>query len=169
MKTRRAEAERPSTLSFRRDELAPYQYWATFHRQLPLLPEKSLQLALLKDAILTFQEKLFAGDTKSKILVRETEEWIWSSDSDGFFSFENVCEALNISASFLRRHLLLWKNHAIARRLASAKAGKPWRRIDNSRTRGRGNLIRAKTILRKPHCKKVERRHSDVANPGFGQ
>ena len=31
------------------------------------------------------------------------------------------------------------------------------------------NLIRAKTILRKPQRKKIERRHSDVANPGFGQ
>ena len=111
MKTRKNDhAEQLSTLFFQRDELAPYQYFETFVRKLPLSPEKSLQLALLEDAILTFQEKLFAGDTKSKILVRETEEWIWSSDNDGFFSFENVCEALNISASYLRRHLLLWKN-----------------------------------------------------------
>jgi len=131
-------AEQPWASLFQRDELAPYQYSESFVRKVPLSPEKSLQLALLEDAILTFQEKLFAGDTKSKILVRETEEWIWSTDSDGFFSFENVCEALNISASFLRRHLLLWKNHAIARRLASAKAGKPWRRIDYPWTRGRG-------------------------------
>ena len=139
MKTRRADhAEQRSTLFCQRDELASYQYFETFVRKLPLSPEKSLQLALLEDAILTFQEKLFAGDTKTKILVRETEEWIWSTDSDGFFSFENVCEALNISASYLRRYLLLWKNHAIARRLASAKAREPSRRIDNLRTRGRG-------------------------------
>ena len=80
MKTRKDDhAEQPSTLFFQRDELAPYQYFETFVRKLPLSPEKSLQLALLEDAILTFQEKLFAGDTKSKILVRETEEWIWST------------------------------------------------------------------------------------------
>jgi len=139
MKIRKDDhAEQPSTLFFQRDELAPYQYFETFVRKLPLSPENSLQLALLEDAIRTFQEKLFADDTKSKILVRETEEWIWSTDSDGFFSFENVCEALNISASYLRRYLLLWKNHAIARRLASAKAREPSRRIDNPRTRGRG-------------------------------
>jgi hypothetical protein len=139
MKIRKDDhAEQPSTLFFQRDELAPYQYFETFVRKLPLSPEKSLHLALLEDAILTFQEKLFADDTKSKILVRETEEWIWSSDSDGFFSFENVCEAVNISPSYLRRHLLRWKNRAIARRLASARAGKPSRRIDNPRTRGRG-------------------------------
>ena len=130
--------EQRSTVFFQLDELAPYQYFETFVRKLPLSPEKSLQLALLEDAILTFQEKLFADDTKSKILVRETEEWIWSTDNDGFFSFENVCEALNISASYLRRYLLLWKNRAIARRLTSAKARGPSRRIDNPRRRARG-------------------------------
>jgi hypothetical protein len=137
MKTRRDDqAQRPSTLSFRWDELAPYL--ETLHRQLPLLPEKSLQLAVLEDAILTFQEKMFASDARNKNLFREAEQWIWSGDDEGCFSFANVCEGLNIAPSYLRRRLLRWKNDAIAGQLAPARTGKPSRRIDIPRARGGG-------------------------------
>jgi hypothetical protein len=118
MKIRKDDhAEQPSTLCFQRDELAPYQYFETFVRKVPLSPEKSLQLALLEDAILTFQEKLFASDAKNKNLFREAEQWIWSGDDEGCFSFANVCEELNVAPSYLRRRLLRWKNDLIARQL----------------------------------------------------
>ena len=145
MKTRRADqAERPSTLSFRRDELAPYQYLATFHRQLPLLPEKSLQLAVLEDGILTFQEKMFASDAKNKNLFRDAEQWILSRDDEGCFSFANVCEELNVAPSYLRRRLLRWKNDLIARQLGSSKAGRSPKRADRRRTSAGKNLSRQK-------------------------
>ena len=168
MKTRRADqAERPSTLSFRRDELAPYQYLATFHRQLPLLPEKSLQLAVLEDGILTFQEKMFASDAKNKNLFRDAEQWILSRDDEGCFSFANVCEELNVAPSYLRRRLLRWKNDSIARQLAIIQSREITKKTDPETDLGREKLESSKRRI--SGSQKIERSHSDVASPRFGQ
>ena len=101
---------------FHVDDLAAYQYRQTFSRQLPLFPELALLIAVLEDALVTFKEKLLASGAKHQKLFEDAEDWIWSSDGEGFFSFENVCAELNISPGYLRRQLLRWKNHAMAER-----------------------------------------------------
>jgi hypothetical protein len=101
---------------FHVDDLAAYQYRQTFCRQLPLFPELALVIAVLEDALVTFKEKLLASGGKHQKLFEDAEDWIWSSDGEGFFSFENVCAELNISPGYLRRQLLRWKNHTMAER-----------------------------------------------------
>jgi hypothetical protein len=101
---------------FHVDDLAAYQYRQTFCRQLPLFPELALVIAVLEDALVTFKEKLLASGGKHQKLFEDAEDWIWSSDGEGFFSFENVCAELDISPGYLRRQLLRWKNHAMAER-----------------------------------------------------
>lgn len=82
----------------------------------PANAEEKLMLAVLADAIEHFQEFAFAIDHKGKALFKEAEDWLVEKDSDWFFSFENICETLRLSPSYLRAGLLCWKNAACERR-----------------------------------------------------
>jgi hypothetical protein len=63
-----------------------------------LEPEKALMLAVLEDAVTCIQ--------KSNRWFRETIVWILTEDDDGLFSFDSICEALDLDASSLRRALI---------------------------------------------------------------
>ncbi len=71
--------------------------------------EEGLMLAVLKDAIEYFQEYVLAKDEKGKELFQEAEEWILEKNSDGIFSFENICEVLALDPDYIRQGLLRWK------------------------------------------------------------
>jgi hypothetical protein len=42
-------------------------------------------------------------------LFKEAEEWIMEKNSDWFFSFENICETLELYPDYIRQGLLRWK------------------------------------------------------------
>ena len=71
--------------------------------------EEALLLAMLEMANEDFQKYVLATDPQGKALFREAEEWILTSDSRWFFSFDNVCQHLNLSPSYIRRGLMRWK------------------------------------------------------------
>ena len=71
--------------------------------------EEALMLAVLEDAIETFQVYVLAENKRGKKLFREAEEWILEKDSDWFFSFENICEVLALDPNYLRLGLMRWK------------------------------------------------------------
>jgi len=71
--------------------------------------EERLMLAVLEDAIEYFQECVLAQDKKSKELFQEAEEWILNKDSDWIFSFEYICEVLQLNPDYIRQGLLRWK------------------------------------------------------------
>jgi len=71
--------------------------------------EEALLLAMLEMATEDFQKYLLATDPQGKALFQEAEEWILTSDSRWFFSFENICRHLNFSPSYIRRGLMRWK------------------------------------------------------------
>jgi hypothetical protein len=78
-----------------------------------LQPEKGLMLAVLLDAIESFQKYAFLRDKDVKRLFRNTEDWIFQNNHAWPFSFINVCEALEIDPQYLRKGLLHWKQHAM--------------------------------------------------------
>lgn len=94
---------------FQPDILLPSQYLATTRRKIPSQPEKKLMLAILEDAVVCFQKFLFAQHGRRKTLFREAEEWLFQESSQWVFSFENVCDALSLNASYLRKGLSEWK------------------------------------------------------------
>ena len=94
---------------FQVDILCRDQYLATFRRKILLSPEKTLMLAVLRDAVVCFQDYAGAQDQRKRRLFLETEEWILSEDSFHLFSFENVCASLGFDAGYLRRGLMRWK------------------------------------------------------------
>lgn len=91
-------------------------------------------LAVLENAIEHFQEYAFAGNPRERALFKETEDWFLEKDSDWFFSFENICDTLRLSPSYVRAGLARWKDAAweerqkIGRRsrvVTSAVSGRP--------------------------------------------
>ena len=71
--------------------------------------EERLMLAVLQDAVECFQEYVLAQYVWEKKLFQEAEDWILEKNSDWFFSFENICETLELNPDYIRRGLLIWK------------------------------------------------------------
>ena len=71
--------------------------------------EEGLMLAVLENAVEYFQKYVLARSEREKRLFREAEEWILEKNSDWFFSFENICETLDLYPDYIRQGLLRWK------------------------------------------------------------
>lgn len=107
--------EEKLTFLFQPDTLLSHQYFATFRRR-QLEPEKRLMLAVLEDAVACFQRYVFPRSRRERSLFHETEDWVRSENGDYLFSFQNICEALNLNPEYVRQGLLLWKKETLAQR-----------------------------------------------------
>ena len=81
------------------------QYWDTAQRQDYVEPEKYLMLAVLKDALLDYQNNLARQNGRFK----SARAWFFNESSNQLFSFETICLILNLSASFIRKELSAWQ------------------------------------------------------------
>jgi len=97
------------------DTLLPSQYFAALKRKGQHEPERRLAIAVLQDAVDCYQKHLRARDRKARQLFVDAEEWITSDDRTWPFSFDNVCDLLQISPEYLRRGLAVWKERELAR------------------------------------------------------
>ncbi len=95
---------------FQPDALLSDPYLDSFRRHVTVEPERQLMLALLEDAIKTFQKNLSASGGKKRRLFEEAEEWIFGADRDWVFSFPSVCRALGIDPNYLRKGLDPWRH-----------------------------------------------------------
>lgn len=75
--------------------------------------EERLMLAILEDSVQCFLKYLFARDAKGRYLFAGAEEWILEKNCDWIFSFENICETLGVSPSYLRGKLMRWKEEEL--------------------------------------------------------
>ena len=100
------------------DTLLPSQYFAALKRKGQHEPERRLAIAVLQDAVDCYQKHLRARDRKARQLFADAEEWITSNDRTWPFSFDNVCDLLQISPEYLRRGLAVWKERQLAHALS---------------------------------------------------
>ena len=91
------------------DIMVPSQYFDRVRSEDSSQPEKRLMLAVMENAIVTFQKSIYAATRRQRRLLKETEEWIHSLDTSWPFSFENICDSLGIEAAYLRNGLAQWK------------------------------------------------------------
>lgn len=98
---------------FEHDTILPEQFSALQGR--PLQREKRLLFAILEDAIHCFQTYFLATRDRERRLFQEAEEWLYSTDSEWLFSFENVCEMLDLQPAYLRGALSRWKGESLSR------------------------------------------------------
>jgi hypothetical protein len=100
------------------DTLMASEYYDRLRPSSDLDPSKRLMLAILRDAIVNFQENALAKNGRKKHLFREAKDWIFDEEANWVFSFENICEVLGLDADYVRGGLLRWS----ATNLALSKA-----------------------------------------------
>ena len=69
--------------------------------------EKRLMVAVLRDAVGIFQRHVHTASGSGERMFQEVEKWFCSNDHSWPFSFENICNTLDIHPLYLRRALKL--------------------------------------------------------------
>jgi len=105
------EIEKMVASLFEPDTVLPPQYLETICRKASLEAEQKLVLAVLEDAVSCFQN-YFATS-----LFREAEEWILlQGKSNWFYSFDYICETLDLDPGYIREGLLRWRHFRLRER-----------------------------------------------------
>ena len=94
---------------FEPDTLLPIQYFEAMRRKHLLEGEKRLILSVLEDAVECFMKCIDSATNKGQRLFRDADEWINLEDKRWVFSFDNVCDMLDINAEYMRAGLRRWK------------------------------------------------------------
>jgi hypothetical protein len=76
-------------------------------------PERRLMLAVLENGVNEYLKTAGSSDPARQELFREVEPWIESRDPSSLFSFENICDVLDLDADYLRGGLRGWKQRAV--------------------------------------------------------
>jgi hypothetical protein len=131
MELRSVAVEERTSSPLEPDTLVPSQYFDKVGSDAAFQPEKRLMLAVLEEAIATFQRHVLSDSGRSQRLVEEVEEWADGAGADWPFSFENICDALDIEPEFLRNGMMRWK--AQQRESGSSVYRFPFRRVNGRR------------------------------------
>ena len=67
--------------------------------------EAALMCAVLEDAFLCFQRQFEIESRSVQRAAQEAEEWFFSDDAHGLFSFVFVCDVLGLEPEFMRKGL----------------------------------------------------------------
>lgn len=98
--------------------------------------EKRLMLAVLEEALATFQKHAAARTRGGQQLFADVEKWIAADDTEWLLSFLNICHAVSLEPAYLRAGLRRWRD-----RLRTESHGpsivirSPFRHTTGSRTR----------------------------------
>jgi hypothetical protein len=116
------------------DTLLPSQYFDRVVPEPSMQPEKRLMLAVLEDAVATYQRNASATSRRGRRLFKEAEDWVETSGSSWPFAFENVCVALRLEPEFVRAGLRRWREREAARGPVGNKVIRfPFRRVNGRR------------------------------------
>jgi hypothetical protein len=106
---------------FTADTLIESEYLQTHRRTQHIEPEKSLMLAVLKDAITCFLENFGASNAKRKRLSKEADAWIFEEDRVWMFSFESICGILGLDPGYIRKGLRQRERDQLIRSVTAAE------------------------------------------------
>ncbi len=95
---------------FQPEVMLPVQFYDALRRKHELEGEKLLMFAVLEDGVETYMKHLNSPTRRGQNRFREAQEWIEREDKQWLFSFDNVCEALDIDPEYMRRGLKRWSS-----------------------------------------------------------
>ena len=107
---------------FEPDALLPAQFYSAFRGGSGVRGEKRLMLAVLQDALDCYRKYAFAKDNHGRHLFSDAAAWISCDDRHWYFSFENICETLEISPAYLRQGVQGWRRQVA---LLGGQPGRP--------------------------------------------
>lgn len=112
--------------------------------------ERELLIAILEDAIRTYQKYAFSGTRRGRRLFREVHAWFTEpASADVPVSYDYLCDVLDLEPETIRARLEHWRIHAFAGEGAAARTagagggGKPpwWRNAASTRVRSRQRTV----------------------------
>jgi hypothetical protein len=106
------------------DAILPIQFFQSLRSKGQYDGERRLMIAILEDAVHCFMKQIHAVDPKARQLYLDAEEWISAADPSWFFSFDNVCNTLDLEPEYLREGLFKWRD-AQRQRAAEAAGASP--------------------------------------------
>jgi hypothetical protein len=91
--------------------VAPERWSSSGASLATVCPETALMYAVLEDACLCFQGR--SEKRRYALRAREAEEWFFSDDARGSFSFLAICIALGVEPEPIRQRLRHWKQFSV--------------------------------------------------------
>jgi len=95
--------------SFRADAVMPAQFYPTRRGSASVEPIMRLMASVLIDAVRCFQRNFEARHANGRREFREAQLWIFDDGGNGPFSFQSVCESLEIDPRGLRDWIARWQ------------------------------------------------------------
>ena len=136
--------EDPAVTMVEPDTMTPLQFFDRALTESTLVPEKRLMLAVLEDAIASFQRNFIQARHSHDAEDYDVESWLESDDMSWPFSFASICQALDMEPEYLRRGLRSWRDRAESQGSRGQVYRFPFRRVN-----GRRHSINAKRERRK--------------------
>ena len=94
---------------FAPDMITPGQHQDQVRGEITDQPEIRLMLAVMEDAVATFQRYLSEPSRGKESDFRDTRSWLESDDLEWPYSFSNICEALGMEPELVREKMLAWE------------------------------------------------------------
>jgi len=113
-------ANEDSWLHYQADTILVEEFYSGRRGKALLLPEQRLMLAILEDALESFQQHCAAKHGKRKQLFKSVERWFFAPGSDWVFDFESICSVLGFEPDYVRKGLAQWKERNYQNVLRSA-------------------------------------------------
>lgn len=92
----------------------PAQFYGPRRQASDFVPVQRLLIAMLVDAVRSFQTRFEAKQSEKRQEFTEARWWIFSDKNDGPFSFRTVCEALDLDPKTIRKALSSWAEERVA-------------------------------------------------------
>ena len=131
-----AQREETGRVQREPDIILPAQF---LPRTIPT-PEKRLLLAVLEEAVGTYQRYVMATDRRRRRMFADVEAWFASDDAAWLYSFVAICDLIGLNAAYVRSGLGRWVDTHRRPSLETAQPFYrfPFRRVNGSRHRANG-------------------------------
>ena len=116
---------------FEPDILTPGQHGDRIQAASIDRPEIRLMLAVMEDAVATYQRFLTQPKRSNQRQFDEVRSWIRSEDTTWPYSFDNICSALEFEPGIVRSKLQTWEEKPEQRKPGMYRF--PFRRVNGKR------------------------------------